>query len=91
MPEEGTKDKALQTILGLSKTLGILEKDAYKELIPEGASKLIKEREAFRKQGNFGEADKIRTELKEKHGISLEDTDYGTIWYRIMPTGSKVA
>jgi cysteinyl-tRNA synthetase len=77
-----TKDMALKAVLDLSSTLGVLEKDAYKESIGEDARALIKKREDLRKQGKFSDADGIRTELKEKHGIILEDTEYGTVWYR---------
>ena len=80
--DKDVKDRAMKKILELSATLGVLEKDAYKESIPDDAKQLIKKREELRKQGKFGDADAIRAELKEKNGISLEDTEYGTIWYR---------
>ena len=80
--DKDVKDKAMKKVLELSATLGVLEKDAYKESIPDDAKQLIKKREELRKQGKFGDADAIRAELKEKNGISLEDTEYGTIWYR---------
>ena len=80
--DKDVKDKAMKKVLELSATLGVLEKDAYKESIPDEAKQLIRKREELRKQGKFGDADAIRAELKEKNGISLEDTEYGTIWYR---------
>ena len=76
------KEKAMKTVLELSSTLGILGKGTYKESIPDAANRLIKERDNLRERDKFEDADRIRTELREKHGISLEDTEYGTIWYR---------
>jgi cysteinyl-tRNA synthetase len=76
------KERALKEVLGLASTLGILELDTYKEKMPEEVSKLITERERLRKLGRFEDADRIRTELSRKHKITLEDTEYGTIWYR---------
>lgn len=76
------KEKVMKKVLELSSTLGVLEKDTYKETIPADANQLIRKREELRKQGKFDDADRIRNELKEKHGISLDDTEYGTIWYR---------
>ncbi len=76
------KDNAMKKVLELSSTLGILEKDTYKESITDEAKQLIKQREDLRKQGKFEDADRIRAELKEKSGISLDDTEYGTVWYR---------
>lgn len=77
-----TKGKALKAVLELASLLGILENDTYKEPMSNDVNMLIRRREGFRKQGKFGDADKIRTELKKKYKISLEDTKYGTIWYR---------
>lgn len=40
---------------------------------------LVEQREQFRKERNFAEADKIRAILKDK-GITLEDTPHGVRW-----------
>ena len=80
--DKSTKEEVMKTVLELSSALGVLEKDTYKESISEEANRLIKKREELRKQGKFEDADRIRAELKEKHELSLEDTEYGTIWYR---------
>jgi cysteinyl-tRNA synthetase len=44
---------------------------------------MIKKRERLREGKKFSAADLIRDELKQKHKIGLEDTEYGTVWYRI--------
>ena len=44
--------------------------------------KLIKQREVFRKEKNWGESDKIRDQLKEQ-GIELLDTPDGVKWKKI--------
>ncbi len=47
-----------------------------KEKIPVGIKKLVKEREKARKEGNWAEADKIRSELREE-GWIIEDSEEG--------------
>lgn len=76
------KAKALNTILGLSNILGLLENDRYKEKISDEVKSLVKRREQLRGAKKFEEADKIRSELKEKHGVVIEDSEYGTVWYK---------
>jgi cysteinyl-tRNA synthetase len=51
---------------------------------PTGADieALIQQRAEAKKAKNYAEADRIRSELKEK-GIALEDTPSGTIWKRL--------
>ena len=62
---------------------GLLEKDTYKDKLPEAAADLIKERERLRKEKRFEEADSIREKLKSAlFGIIVEDSEYGPIWYR---------
>ncbi|MGH7771216.1 MAG: cysteine--tRNA ligase [Candidatus Binatia bacterium] len=48
-------------------------------LLPEVIEELVRRRERARKEKQWQEADRIRTELQEK-GITLEDTPGGTIW-----------
>ncbi len=76
------KAAAVQGILSVSGVLGLLEKGTYKERLPEGAARLIKEREKLRSDKEFKEADAIRERLKSEHSISIEDSEYGTIWYK---------
>lgn len=76
------KESATQKIILLANIVGILEKDTYKEKLPGNALELIKEREKLRAEKQYKKADEIRTELKKEHGITLEDTDYGPIWYK---------
>jgi len=56
--------------------LGLSEYKEEKVEVPDEVRKLIKEREKLRKTGNFGEADKVRDEIKEK-GFIIEDLDRG--------------
>lgn len=76
------KESAVKSVISNAATLGLLEKGRYKERLPEAASALIKERERLRAEKKFGEADAIRERLKSEHSISLEDSEYGTIWYK---------
>ena len=48
-------------------------------LSPEAIEELIRRRDQARRERQWREADRIRTELQEK-GITLEDTPGGTIW-----------
>ncbi|MFQ5647721.1 MAG: cysteine--tRNA ligase, partial [Candidatus Aenigmatarchaeota archaeon] len=43
---------------------------------------LVFQRELYRKEKNWAEADRIREELK-KEGIALEDTKEGVRWKRV--------
>ena len=55
-----------------------LEKLVKAEL-PEGAQKLIAQREQLRKEGKFEESDKLRQELLSL-GVEVEDTPDGSKW-----------
>lgn len=66
------KIKTLLKVLGIE----IRKKD---DKIDDDIKKLIKEREAARKNKDFTAADRIRKEL-EKKGVKLEDTVFGTKW-----------
>lgn len=77
-----TKSKAVSEILKHAAIFGILQKDSYKERLPEVAIQLVKDRERLRKEKQFAEADSIRDRLKKEFSIILEDSEYGTIWYR---------
>jgi cysteinyl-tRNA synthetase len=76
-----TKKAAMDAILGMGGVFGILQDDRYKKPVDERALALIKQRESFRKEKKFAEADKIRDILKKDHSIAIEDTEYGTVWY----------
>ncbi|HEX6922670.1 MAG TPA: cysteine--tRNA ligase [Bacillales bacterium] len=84
LQEKNTSKKVLQGILDLfqevESVLGVpLKKEA--QVLDEDVEALIKEREEARKERNFGLADKIRDDLKDK-GILLEDTPQGVRWRR---------
>jgi cysteinyl-tRNA synthetase len=80
--DEKTKKRAVGRILELVGIFGILQTDTYKEKLPAEAGELIKKREELRKAKDFGESDRIRSLLRQRYGIIVEDSDYGPIWYR---------
>ncbi len=75
------KTRAITSILHFANLLGLLESQDYKKKLPDEAKALIEKRDALRKAKNYEEADKIRKQLKESFGLSIEDSEYGTIWY----------
>lgn len=60
----------------VNKILGIIS--SKKDQIPKEISQLITEREKYRQDKNFTEADKIRTQIEDL-GWSIEDTIYGPL------------
>ncbi len=79
---QNSKDYLIKGILEYADIFGLLENTYYKDSLPEGLEGLIKKRDELRKNKDYAEADKIRDEIKEKYGIMLEDTEYGTVWYK---------
>jgi cysteinyl-tRNA synthetase len=77
------KKHAISSIKEMAGIFGLLKKETYKQSIPLEADMLVKRREELRKSGNFTEADRIRDELKSKYKVSIEDTEYGSVWYPI--------
>ncbi|MGC8629335.1 MAG: cysteine--tRNA ligase [Candidatus Micrarchaeia archaeon] len=75
------KTRAITSILHFANLLGLLESRDYEKKLPDEAKALIEKRDALRKAKNYEEADKIRKQLKESFGLSIEDSEYGTIWY----------
>ncbi|MEM5948241.1 cysteine--tRNA ligase [Spirochaetia bacterium 38H-sp] len=76
-------DKALlvsdmDRVLGLSLVKEIGAKEAVAKISDEDME-LIRQREIFRKEKNYSEADRIRNLLAEK-GIIIKDTPQGTVW-----------
>ena len=76
------KHEMVDTVLGLASIFGILGHDTYKQSLPEEAHALINEREKLRKAKRFKESDDLRDKLKREYGLVLEDTEYGTVWYK---------
>lgn len=76
------KEDAVSKVLSLANVLGIFEDGAYMQKLPEEAAGLIKERERLRKQKKYGEADAIRERLAADFSITVEDSEYGPVWYR---------
>jgi cysteinyl-tRNA synthetase len=67
--------------------LGLLAQDPAAWFAPGGGDdaeidSLVKQRDAFRRQRNFAEADRIRRELTER-GILIEDAAGGARWRRL--------
>ena len=77
------KSRAVGSLLHTANLLGLLEKETYKERLPEAAALMIKERERLRNEKKFKEADEVREKLRSEHSISVEDSEYGTIWYKV--------
>ena len=71
---------AYDTMMELSKVLGILEKED--EILEDEITQLIEKRTEARKNKDYKLSDEIRDALKEK-GIVLEDTSDGVKWKRI--------
>ena len=65
----------------LTDVLGIVYPHEQADDLDAEVEKMIEARQAARKAKNWGEADRIRDELKEK-GIVLEDTPQGVKWHR---------
>lgn len=87
----GVHNNDLLMLYYLGKILGILQLDPevyFKQgtmeitLTDKKIEELITERELYRKNKNFSEADRIRDELLEG-GIVLDDSSTGTNWKRI--------
>ena len=80
---KATKESAIKEILDTAQIFGLLEDEDYRAKLPKEVAALIKERERLRKEKSFGEADLIRDKIKEQYGLIVEDTEYGTIWYKM--------
>ncbi|MEM0147374.1 MAG: cysteine--tRNA ligase [Candidatus Micrarchaeaceae archaeon] len=78
---KNSKAAAVKNVLYYANILGLLEVTDYKKQLPREAEELIDQRDKLRQTGRFEDADKIREKLKTDFGISIEDTEYGTIWY----------
>lgn len=76
---------ALEVLYDFDLVLGLGLKEIGKAAVgaelPSELEALIREREAARKEKNWGRADEIRAELAAK-GITIEDRPEGTIWRR---------
>lgn len=74
-------DKALKYLMDIDTILG-LKFEEYKKVYkpPKEVKALISKREKARKEKRFKDADMIRTELNERFGIIIEDTNHGTKW-----------
>lgn len=79
--DKESKDKALATVAKLGNLLGILDEALYMQSLPGELKQMIDTREELRAKKEFDAADKIRDELETKHGIKLNDTEYGPVWY----------
>ncbi len=71
----------IKTFLDFDMVLGL---DFAKHLttsLPKEAAELIEAREKERSARNFAASDSIRNRLRKDFGITVEDTEEGTIWY----------
>ena len=72
---------ARRLVSDLDKVLGILAERPEARLLPEGAERLIRERDEARARRDWTTADRLRQQLSAM-GITIEDTPTGTIWKR---------
>lgn len=79
------RDRILDHLKGLDAVLGIMNFE--EETIGDEARRLLEERQALRKQGQWEEADGIRQRLLEM-GVEISDTPGGVIW-RLKPPVSN--
>jgi cysteinyl-tRNA synthetase len=77
---ERSRDALLQVVEDFDAHLDIVRSD--EPGLAQEVERLIAEREAARKGRDFGRADQIREELREK-GIALEDSKDGVRWRRV--------
>ena len=89
MFEENSMKAADQTtflgaILRMDRVLGLGIDSRINRVqeMPKEAEELMAERERLRKNKDFAEADRVRAQLKERFGITLEDTKDGVSWRR---------
>lgn len=75
------KGAALSSILGMGSVIGIFSRESYKKGLSSEEKDLIAAREKLRKNGDYIQSDRMRDELENRYGISIEDTQYGTVWY----------
>ncbi|MBI2143665.1 cysteine--tRNA ligase [Candidatus Woesearchaeota archaeon] len=78
-----SKESAAAVLKLLQKTDSVLGVMSFEqEKLPQETMKLVEERERLRREKKFAEADKIRSQLREK-GIQLDDTPEGIRWKKI--------
>jgi cysteinyl-tRNA synthetase len=77
-----SRDALMQLVDDFDAHLDIVRSD--EPGLAQEVERLIAEREAARKSRDFGRADQIREELREK-GIVLEDSKDGVRWRRVVP------
>ncbi len=70
----------LKAVMEFDGILGLKLGENEQENLPEGARKLIDEREKMRDAGKYAETDMLRDRLKNEFGIVIEDTSEGTKW-----------
>ena len=79
--KSGGGKKAYNLLKKFDQIFGILSEEDVE--ISAEVKQLIEKREKARKSNDWKTADEIRKELKEKHGIILEDTEKGVKWKRV--------
>jgi cysteinyl-tRNA synthetase len=79
--DQSSREFAVGELSALGALLGIINESICKQALPEEAARMIKQRDDLRRSKNFEEADRIRVEIESRHGIKIEDTEYGTVWY----------
>ena len=73
---------AIDIMLDFDSVLGLDLEEHLMTKITKEERQLILDREEARLSRDFEKADRIRKTLREKHGIVVEDTSEGSLWYR---------
>ena len=77
-----------QSIFIMDRVLGLGLDQIKPAKLPEGAKQMIEEREELRREGKFGESDRLRKELLEM-GVAVEDTPQGSKW-KVLKINPKI-
>src|SRR3989344_462931 len=77
-----------QSIFIMDRVLGLGLDQIKPAKVPEGAKQMIEEREELRREGKFGESDRLRKELLEM-GVAVEDTPQGSKW-KVLKINPKI-
>ena len=75
-PEKYSADELLKLFYGFDGVLGLRLKEVKAERVPPTIKKLLKERETYRKNKQWAESDKVRTEIN-RLDWTIEDTPEG--------------
>jgi len=81
------KRRGLALVYDMDRVLGLSlrEAAAARDELGGDERRLIAEREAARRAGDYARSDTLRAQLRERYGIQVKDTKEGTRWERVAP------